>query len=930
MYHIRKITQLTIIFLFILHISTGCRNGPAIEVATLKCNNKESPAGVGREELSFSWQMSSDQRNQWQTAWQIVLAESEKALEEGKYFWNSGKNKGKNNLHIPYQGPELEAASRYHWRVRVWDRDGISSEWSQTATFVTGLFGKADWEDARWIAYETLPDSMKIVPGIHGSGSQLGTRGKRRPVVPRFRYEFQVDNPVKEAFLFITGLGHYEARLNGKKIGDRFLSPGWTDYRETVLYNIYEITEQVQHGSNAIGVTVGNGFYNVNRERYRKLVIAYGMPKMLCQLRLRYRDGSTETMVSGPDWQTTASPITYSSIFGGEDYDARLDQPGWDEPEFDGEGWKSVKIAEPSNGKLRAQQSHPVKISETLAYKKVNQPEPGIYLYDFGQNASGIPRIKVKGKKGQQIRLTPSELLHDNGLANQDASGKPHYYTYTLKGDGVEIWHPKFTYYGFRYVQVEGAVPDSVSDDNKPGIVNMEFLHNRNSAPGTGHFETSYEPFNDIYSLIKWAIKSNLQSVMTDCPHREKLGWLEQTHLMGGSVHYNYHLHHLYNKQIADMMDSQTNEGLVPDIAPEYVEFIGGFRDSPEWGSASVILPWLLYKWYGDEETIRKAWPMMDQYVNYLKSKADNHILSHGLGDWYDLGPNPPGQAQLTPKAVTATAIYYYDVKLLSQMARVIDKTEEAERYTQWAGEIQDAFQNRFFDSTAHVYSTGSQTAMAMPLVTGLVKESDRQEVLSNLEDSIRANNKALTAGDVGFHFLVEALENGEADQLLFEMNARSDVPGYGYQLKKGATALTESWAALEEVSNNHLMLGHIMEWFYEGLAGIRQTPSSAAYNHILIEPAMVGDIEWTKAWYESPNGRIQSEWSQGGEQRTMKVSIPVNTTATVVIPSIQIDRITESGTQISNHPDILEIRSEEEDTRLRLGSGNYVFKFPK
>jgi len=916
------------VFLVIPLLWTGCKDQSPIRINKIKCNSKEYPVGVRTKGLSFSWQMTSSQRNQSQSAWQIVVGKSRKALDKGDYLWDSGKQMRSQNLHVPYEGPTLEPASSYYWKVKVWDKEGNASKWSSVGSFVTGLFEKEDWSGGQWIAYETIPDSMKIVPGVHGNGSNLGDKGKRRPVVSRFRKEFQVEKPIKEALLFITGLGHYEANLNGRKVGDRFLSPGWTDYQETVLYNTYDITDKLQTGTNAIGVTVGNGFYNVNRERYRKLVIAYGMPRMLCHLRLKFEDGSKKTIISGPDWQTAPSPISYSSIYGGEDYDARKEQPGWDKSGFDEDGWKPAIIADAPQGKLRAQQSYPVTVADTLKVNQIKQPEADTYVYDFGQNASGVVRIRVKGKKGQQIRLTPAELLDEKGLVNQDASGKPHYYTYTLKGDGVETWNPKFTYYGFRYVQVEGATPDTVSGNDQPKILDMDFLHTRNSAPQTGHFETSYQLFNDIYSLIDWAIRSNLQSVVTDCPHREKLGWMEQTHLMGGSIHYNYNLHHLYKKLVYDMIDAQTSEGLVPDIAPEYVEFIDGFRDSPEWGSASVILPWFLYKWYGDKETMKKAWPMMSRYVNYLKSKADGHILSHGLGDWYDLGPDSPGPAQLTPKALTATAIYYHDVNLLSRMAEIINKPEEQTRYSQWAEQIRKAFQVRFFDEKKDVYSTGSQTAMAMPLVTGLVEEDDRQHVFSNLVDSIHANNKALTAGDVGFHFLVKALQNGGADHLLYEMNARDDVPGYGYQLKKGATALTESWAALEEVSNNHLMLGHIMEWFYGGLSGIRQTNESFAYNHVLIDPAMVGNIESTNAWYDSPNGRIASEWSKSERQITMKVTIPVNTTATVVIPSGQKDRITESGTRITDHPDIIDVGGNKNETRLKIGSGEYIFDF--
>ncbi|MDR8391957.1 glycoside hydrolase family 78 protein [Aliifodinibius sp. S!AR15-10] len=885
------------------------------------------------EELSFSWQLSSSLRNQYQSAWQIVLASSEEALENEEYIWNSGKQQGRQNTRISYNGPELDPATSYYWKVRVWDENGNSTDWSNPGRFVTALFEPADWQGAKWIGYEILPESLEVVPGVHGPGDELGEKGTRRPAVPRFRKEFNVDKPVKEAYLFITGLGHYEADLNGQKVGDRFLSPGWTDYQETVFYNTYDITDQLNEGANAIGVTVGNGFYNINRERYRKLVIAHGMPKMLSLLRVVYEDGTVQNVTSGPDWETTESPITYTSIYGGENYDARQEQPGWNSTNFTtGTDWKPALEVEAPAGELKAQINHPVKVMDTLEVKRILEPEPGTYVYDFGQNASGIMKLEVNGAKGQEVILRPAELLTEEGFANQDATGEPHYYRYTLNGDGTETWQPKFTYYGFRYVQVEGAAPGTADQGELPKITDLDFLHTRSSAPQTGHFETSFGLFNEINELIKWAIRSNIQSVMTDCPHREKLGWMEQTHLMGGSVHYNYHLYHLYKKLVHDMMDSQTESGLVPSIAPEYVVFNWGvgFRDSPEWGSASVILPWLIYKWYGDVQVMEEAWPMMTKYVDYLESTSENHIVSHGLGDWYDLGPEAPGLAQLTPKALTATAIYYYDITLLSKMAEILGKTEEAESYRTQAREIYEAFNDKFYNQETGIYATGSQTSMAMPLVVGLVDSLERQQVLSNLTDSIRANNKALTAGDVGFNYLVKALEQGGASQLLYEMNTRDDVPGYGYQLKKGATALTESWAALERVSNNHLMLGHIMEWFYGGLAGIQQAEGSHAYSHILIDPDMVGDIEWTQAWYESPNGRIESDWSLDGENGTLDVKIPVNSIATVVIPSAEVDQISESGEPVSNHSEIMNIATQDSTTNIEIGSGDWSFDFPK
>ncbi len=451
----------------------------------------------------------------------------------------------------------------------------------------------------------------------------------------------------------------------------------------------------------------------------------------------------------------------------------------------------------------------------------------------------------------------------------------------------------------------------------------LSSLHNRNSNPANGNFECSNPLFNRIYTLINWAIKSNLQSVVTDCPHREKLSWLEQDYLMGNSIHYNFDVYHLYSKLVQDLQDAQYPEGFVPDIAPEYVVFEGGFLDSPEWGSSSVILPWLLYKWYGDKQILEKAYGMTKKYVDYLDSKSSGHLLSHGLGDWFDYGLKPPGESQLTPKTVTATSIYYYDVVLVSKMAAILNNTADAAKYTALATSIKQSFNKKYFNSKTKVYSTGSQTAMAMPFSVGLVDNKYKNAVIKNLVDSIYAGNKALTAGDVGFHFLVNALDKGGASQLLFDMNNRDDVPGYGFQLKKGATALTESWPAREDVSNNHLMLGHIMEWFYSGLAGIDQEEGSVAYQKISIRPQVVGDINAAKGSFHSSYGWIATDWKKDGKVFSLQVSIPVNATANIYLPTVVNTAIYENNELLKGGL----IQHVNGMTKISVASGEYLFE---
>ena len=914
--------------IFLLLSFSFLKGNAAFSAKNLKSTITEDLTVAGKMSPRFSWQMNSGQRNQAQTAYHILVSDNPDDLSELKgTLWDSGKILSGQSVLVTCPAVELKSARTYFWKVKIWNQDDQQSEWSDPASLKTGLFQESDWGNARWIGYEDLPAEKRMVPGVHGNGDKLGDKCLERPVVPLFRKEFNLEKRIKDATLYISGLGQYEAILNGHKVGNSFLSPGWTNYDKTVFYNTYDVTGMLHSGKNAIGAMVGNGFFNINRERYRKLVINYGNPRLIGQLRIRFTDGTEQILVTGTDWKTAPSPITFTSIYGGEDYDARLEQAGWDQANFNDRSWKNTVAVTQPVGKLVQEQDFPIEIKDSFSVKTIKKLEDGAFLCDFGQNASGIVELRVQGKKGQEIRLTPAELITKDNQPNQSATGSPFYFSYILKGEGVEIWRPRFTYYGFRYVKVEGAIPDSIKGTSDLArLIDLKLLHNRNSTPKTGSFSCSYELFNRTFDLINWAIKSNLQSVVTDCPHREKLGWLEQTLLMGSAIHFNFDLYQLYSKQVNDMMEAQLDNGLVPDIAPEYVPFGGGFRDSPEWGSASVILPWMIYQWYGDASVMEKAWPTMIRYVEYLKGKSDHQILSHGLGDWFDYGPKQPGEAQLTPKAVTATSIYYCDVKLLSEMAAVLKKSDEQKRLSAWAGEIKTAFNAKFFNPETGVISTGSQTAMAMPWSVGLVDDQYKVKVMQNLEDSIRAQGKPLTAGDVGFHYLVDALTNGGKSQLLFEMNARDDVPGYGFQLKKGATALTESWPALENVSNNHLMLGHLMDWFYAGLGGIGQSATSVAYKEIVIKPEMVGDLTWVKASYQSSYGEIRSEWEKSGTSVKMNVAIPANTTALIYIPFTSGSVIKESDKDISGVKDIQIIGEENSRKIYRVGSGKYSF----
>ncbi len=900
-----------------------------LTVANLRCAWQPHPLGVQSTAPALSWQLRSDQRNVLQTAYRILVSDDKRTLSQHLgNVWDSGKITTGTSLQISYAGQPLASARTYYWQVQVWDNQGHTSAWSEPAEWQMGLLHAEDWQNAQWIAYDQLPAERVDVLPVDGAKDTYNGNN----VQPLLRRQFTARKNVRQATLFISGLGQFEALLNGQKIGNHFLDPGWTKYDQQAQYVTFDVTSQLHSGANALGVMLGNGFYYVPpvKERYRKLKVAFGYPKLLCRLAIEYQDGSREDIVSDKSWKTATGPITFSSIYGGEDYNATLEQANWATPKFDDKSWRPV-IAVDGPAALVAQQQEPLQVFETFKPKSITQAQSGKWVYDFGQNASGIVELQVKGHRGDTVRLAPAELLAADKTVNQKNSGRPYYFTYVLKGSGVETWRPRFSYYGFRYAQLTGGVPQGQPNPGgQPEVVSLTALHTRNAAARVGEFSCSNELLNKTNTLIDWAIKSNMASVFTDCPHREKLGWLEETHLMGASMRYGYDIATLCRKTIADMQASQLASGLVPEIAPEYVKFEWGgdiFRDSPEWGSASIILPWYVYQWYGDRQVLESSYPMMQRYVAYLGTQANNHIITKGLGDWYDLGPKPPGTSQLTPMGVTGTATYYYDLCILVKIARLLGKTDDAANYEKLSAEVKTAFNAKFFNPQTKQYATGSQAANAMAVYMGLVAPQDKAAVVENIVQDIRSRNNALTAGDIGYRYLLQVLDEAGRSDVIFAMNSRTEVPGYGYQLAHGATALTESWAALPTVSNNHLMLGHLTEWLYGGLAGIRPAEDAVAFNKIDIRPEPVGDVTSAKASHQSPYGLIADEWKKSATGFELTVMIPANTTATIYLPAAASARITEGGQPLEKHPELQSLGFAEGRARIKAGSGTYHFE---
>ena len=726
---------------------------------------------------------------------------------------------------------------------------------------------EGDFGSAQWIGAIIKADA-KLPAGRHYSGSvfketrslwaQVDTLSRRSIILRR---DFQPTKAIRKAQVHICGLGFYELTLNSKKVGESEFAPMWSDYDKSVFFNTYDVTNILStvNCQLSISVLLGNGFYNEQGGRYTKLKVSFGPPTLLFRMHVDYQDGTQEDVVSDERWQWTLSPITFNSIYGGEDYDARMEASPIPS-NWRGE-WKPVVIQEAPKGVLRKQIAQPVKIMERYAVRDTVRKD-SVLVLDMGQNLAGFPEITVKGKAGQCIRLIPGETLTPDGLVNQKQTGRPHYYTYILRGHegtgarGHETWHPRFSYYGYRYLQIEGDIEV---------LKKVESCFVYNSAPKTGDFECSNPLFNDAYRLIDRAIRSNWQSVWTDCPHREKLGWLEQDWLNGEGLLANYDCKTMIEQTMQIIADAQHVDGSMPEIAPEYTVFTGSwarpFQESPEWGGAIIALPFLYRDFYGYDSLITSYRPQMKHYVDYLATQDSCYILKQGLGDWYDYGPGRAGFAQNTPMPLVSTAHYYWWNHLMQE---------------QRADSIKAAFIKEFYNPNTHQYGTGSQCAQAIALEMDLVPEGDREAVLQQLVNDIHAHGDRLTTGDVGNRYLFNALVHNGQQELLYKMLNHYDVPGYGYQIRKGMTTLTEQWNPKHGASMNHFMMGHLNNLLVPYFLGIWKQDNS-----YVIAPHPVGDLTWCKGVMDG----VSVEWHFEGDTFVLDADIPAGRKATVQLP---------------------------------------------
>jgi alpha-L-rhamnosidase len=855
----------------------------SLHVTAPKCEHAVAPLGVDVAQPRLSWQLASVENGQRQTAWQILVASSSEALaaDHGD-LWDSGKVNGDQTTFISYAGRGLASSQQVFWKIRSWDRDGKATGWSQPATWTMGLLEPGDWR-ARWLTSAEHEENLLL------------------------RREFTVKPGLRRALAHVTGLGQYELFLNGEKAGTDVLSPGWTDYKDTVLYDTRDVTALLRTGANAAGLSLGNGMLHVVRPagRFAKFLGSFGNQRAILHLRLEYADGSVETVTTDERWKIHAGPITFSSIYGGEDFDARLVQAGWNKPGFAETGWMPAVMFTGESGALRGQShsSEPVAPIETRPVVATRELAPGVVLYDFGQNTSFMPRLRVSGPAGSVVKLTAGEVVKEDGTIERSTMGGAHrgsaWWQYTKATDGEETWFPQFYYLGSRYLYVEllpvgaqlaapseGGPGSAPTKDMLPKVESVEMVVVHSTAKPVGHFATSDPVLNRIRDLVRWAQRSNMVSILTDCPHREKLGWLEQNHLNGPSLRYEWDLARLGAKNVRDMAEAQTANGLIPNIAPEYTVFKGTFRAAAEWGASFIMVPWQQHLFTGDDALLREQYDAMKRYFGYLEGKAAGGLLEEGLGDWYDQVLGKPGRAYLTPPAVTATAHYYQNAAVLAKIAGVLDHPDDAKLFAAKAEAIRAVFNRELFKpGTPELYGSGSQTSVALPLALGIAEPAQRDAVLAALLKDIAARGHS-SAGAIGTRYLLRALTDAGQFDLIYRLITNPDMPGYAYQLKQGNTSLAESWTGQLGASQNHFFLGQVIEWCYQDLAGIASDETAPGFKHIIIKPHPAGDLAWVEAGYESVHGPIAVRWDRKDGKFVLKVTIPANTTATVYVPA--------------------------------------------
>ena len=873
-------------------------------VVDLRCEYQVNPMGVETAAPRLSWGMEADERGARQSAYRIEVASAADRLAEGEADrWDSGRVESDSSVLVPYGGARLRSRHKCWWRLHVWGEDGAELV-SEPAYWEMGLLHPSDWK-AQWIAGGT--------PKIHHDVA----------AAPMFRKAFPLKKKVASARAYVCGLGYHEFYLNGRKVSDAVLHPAFTKYDARVLYTVLDVTDYLVNGDNVAGVIVGTGWYDHHLKGNCRFFAAPWRDecKAVVQIEVTFEDGSRRRVVSDASWFYSSGPIVFDGVHSGEIYDAREEKAGWNAAGYDGQDWRGVRITRPPGGIMRGQIMPPCRVFESIRPVSVKEVKPGVWVYDMGRNMVGWAQLTVSGPAGTTVVMCHSEKLGDDGdidQSNIDWLFETDVFqtnSYTLRGDGVETYEPRFAYHGFQYVQVTGLPGPATVDMLEGRVVHADLER-------IGTFECSNDLLNRIQAASIASTVGNYHATPTDCPHREKNGWTGDAHLSTEQVLYNLEPSAAYTKWLDDFTDCQRPSGAFPGIIPT-----GGWGYNwgagPAWDSAFILIPWYLYVYRGDVEILRRHYDRMKKYLGFLDSMATDYIVHFGLGDWCP----PVGELNdyRAPAELTNTAYYYADACIVAKIAGLLGKKSDVRRYESLAENIKAAARKTFYDKKDRRLVVQSQTSIACFLYQGLVEDDEIEVFTAMLLEEVRACNDHLDCGILGTKYLLNVLTmQGEADAA-YRIATQRDFPSWGHWMEQGATTLWERWDG--SFSHNHHAFCYISEWFYKTLAGIVPDPSQPGFKHVIIAPWPVGDLTWAKGETRTPYGRLRSAWRKEDGRFRLDISIPPNSSASVHLPTAEPAAVLDSGREVGESEYVSLQGVDRGRVVYAVGAGDYGFE---
>ena len=876
------------------------------KVENLRTENRIDPIGLDVVQPRFSWQLENGKRNVVQTAYEIRVTLDRTAI------WNSGKIASDSSVHVAYKGAALKSGEKYQWQVRVWDNSGKASAWSRPAVFQMALLQPSDWK-AQW-----------ITPGYEEDAVL-------RPS-PLMRKEFSIAKKIARATAYITAHGMYEAAINGSRVGDAHFTPGWTSYKTRLQYQTYDITNLLKQGANALGVTLGSGWYRstigyTNQKNYYGKDIA-----LLLQIQVAYTDGTQETIVSDGSWKSATGAITYSEIYNGETIDARKDKTGWLQAEYRDADWTPVKTASFDKENLLATYNEMITAHEVFKPIKVFTTPAGEKVLDFGQNLVGWVRVKVKGTAGDSVTLHHAEVLTKAGnFYTENLRAAKAQNTYVLKGGAEETFYPHFTWQGFRYVKVEGY-PGTLTPDNFEAIAFYSDME------PTGTFTSSNELINQLQHNIQWGQKGNFLDVPTDCPQRdERLGWTGDAQAFFRTAAFNMGVNNFFTKWLKDLEADQI-DGRVPFVIPN---ILGNGANSAGWADVATIIPWQMYLAYGDVRTLAAQYSSMKNYVESIRKTTNNNLWNTGFhfGDWLFYHPQDDndGRAAVTDKYLIAQCFYAHSVQLLINAATVLGNTGDVTAYTQLLKDIKAAFMKEYMTPSGRLVSS-TQTAYVLALHFDMLPEDLRKQAAERLVENIKSYNNHLTTGFLGTPYLCHVLTRFGYTDMAYKLLLQETYPSWLYPVKMGATTIWERWDGIKPDgsfqtpsmnSYNHYAYGAIGDWMYRKMVGLDTEEDGVGYKHIRVKPHIGGNFKQAAVSLKTYYGTTKAGWETAGGNIVMDVEVPANTKATVYLPTENAGAVTESGKPLSSIKEIRQLESEDGYLKIETGSGKYRFSFP-